>query len=259
MAFSRGVVLSGSPRVKVPDNVRRVMESVPLLTKDRERLLLEQAQNCVLLPENREKARQELIEANLCWVYKVAQRYWSTGFEAEDFFHLGILGLIHAIDVFDLRRNVRLSTYATFWIRQQILAEIEAKTHVIRIPKKGNRDRMTNEIINERIAKILEGVKSLSHHEHEGRNAIASDCEELIVRDTSAKQVLAMDTRKMVRRALRRLPYREKIVVWLKMRNRSNIEIGRLLDLSAETIRKIEIRAHEKLREILTSMGFGES
>jgi len=81
-----------------------------------------------------EEARQHLIEANTRLVISMAKKYIGHGVPFLDLIQEGNLGLIKAVDKFDYRRGTRLSTYATWWIRQSISRALSEQGRTIRIP-----------------------------------------------------------------------------------------------------------------------------
>ncbi|MDR1972543.1 MAG: RNA polymerase sigma factor RpoD/SigA [Treponema sp.] len=80
------------------------------------------------------EARRKLIEANLRLVIKIARSYECSGVQLMDLIQEGNLGLIRAVEKYDYSRNIRFSTYATWWIRQAISRYISNKQRVIRLP-----------------------------------------------------------------------------------------------------------------------------
>jgi RNA polymerase primary sigma factor len=83
----------------------------------------------------REEARRQLIEANLRLVLNIAKQYRNMGIPFQDLISEGNIGLMTAIDKFDPRKGHRLSTYATWWIRQRILRYIISNQSIIRVPE----------------------------------------------------------------------------------------------------------------------------
>lgn len=91
------------------------------------------------------EARNELAEKNLRLVVSIAKRYRGSNLPFEDLIQEGNLGLLKAVDRFDWRRGFRFSTYATWWIRQQITRSIFDKGQTVRLPVH----------IHERMARLL--------------------------------------------------------------------------------------------------------
>lgn len=102
--------------------------AIPLLTPEEEREL------AVRYQEGDEEAGRRLAEANLRLVVNIAKRYTGRGISLLDIIQEGNLGLMKAIEKFKVSKGFKLSTYATWWIRQAITRAIADQSRTIRIP-----------------------------------------------------------------------------------------------------------------------------
>ena len=101
------------------------------------------------------RARQRLIEKNLRLVVSVAKKYRGQGLPFEDLIQEGNLGLMKAVEKFDPEKGWRLSTYATWWIRQAVQRAVADKGRTIRVPvHRGDKVRKMARTYNELSAEL---------------------------------------------------------------------------------------------------------
>jgi RNA polymerase primary sigma factor len=99
--------------------------------------------------EGDDSARQTLIEANLRLVVRIAKKYMTRDVSLLDLIQEGNLGLIKAASKYDFRKNVRFSTYASWWIKQAIVRALSNKRRTIRLPhRKEEKLRKINKAYN---------------------------------------------------------------------------------------------------------------
>ena len=117
--------------ISVNDPVKlylREIGKIPLLTAEEE---MEFATRAL---EGDEEATKRLVEANLRLVVSIAKKYVGRGMLFLDLIQEGNMGLIKAVEKFDVTKGYKFSTYATWWIRQAITRSIADQARTIRIP-----------------------------------------------------------------------------------------------------------------------------
>lgn len=121
-----------TPEIELLEDVTQLyltqIGAKPLLTPD------EELATARLVCQGDFAARQRMIEHNLRLVVNIAKHYLNRGIPLLDLVEEGNLGLIHALEKFDPERGFRFSTYATWWIRQNIERGIMNQSRTIRLP-----------------------------------------------------------------------------------------------------------------------------
>jgi RNA polymerase primary sigma factor len=205
-----------------------------------------------------EKERDALVLPNFRLVLKEVFRYHPQGMRRSDLFQEGILGLHKAVFRFDAGREIRFSTYATYWIRQSIRKALIDKSRLIRVPqaiqeelRKEHSALQPSEM--DRVRRIMSETVLFSA----GESDDSDDRFSFEVKDPSTPELGEnLHTRKIpqvVSQALRKLTTRERDVVQRRFglggeRPQTLEEIGSLLNLSRERIRQIEREALERMR-----------
>ncbi|MGC9383193.1 MAG: RNA polymerase sigma factor RpoD [Kosmotogaceae bacterium] len=274
-------LLSNSPEmydnISLKDPIKMYLKEIgkiSLLTPSKERELARRVQ------KGDNKARRELIKANLRLVVSIAKRYIGRGLSFLDLIQEGNIGLIKAVEKFDYKKGYKFSTYATWWIRQAITRAIADQARTIRVPvHMVETINKVNKVIRahlqeqgeypsvEELGKLtgkspekIEEILAASKETISLESPISGDEESTMgdfVHDESVEKpqesAMKMLLRERIDHVLDTLSPREAMV--LKMRyglldgkTKTLEEVGQFFNVTRERIRQIEVKALRKLR-----------
>src|ERR671933_499210 len=227
-----------------------------------------------------QEAKNRMIEANLRLVVANAKRYRGLGLPFLDLIQEGILGLIRAVEKFDYRRGFKFSTYATWWIRQAMQRGLQHQARTIRIPVHIGQEltklraaerklvaELGRDPTDAELAAVM-GVTPAHLDELRAAERVPVSLETPVGGDGDAElgellpaegpsplEAVAVELEEeSIRRALERLDPNARLVIELRFglggREPMTLrEVAKLMDLSAEGVRKLERRALRRLAE----------
>jgi RNA polymerase primary sigma factor len=229
--------------------------------------------------EGDEAAKRRLIESNLRLVMSITRNYTKAGVPLLDLIQEGNLGLIRAVEKFDYRMGFKLSTYATWWIRQAVTRALADQGRTIRLPvhvaeqvrrlmrarraltQRLNRDPTVDELAREsgfpvkRVQELLDLVEdpvSLETPVGDGESLYADLIEDTMSDQPDATTALNLRSRELTA-ALETLNPRLRQVVTLRFGLDGALpqtleDVGAKLGITRERVRQLESRALRELR-----------
>lgn len=228
------------------------------------------------------EAKEKLITANLRLVAKIALKYAKMGVFYLDLVQDGTIGLMKAIKKFDVSKGYKLSTYATWWIKKEIIDSLKEKVNFIRIPNyifltyqkivsadKKISQREGRKAKNEEIAielemdlsevnKIKNAVESklITLNTGSSENKDSLEIEDNRTEEEINEEIENMNRKVKVSNMLQRLNARERKIIELYFGLSADAkkytfkEIGEVLSLSSERVRVLKEKAIRKLRYV---------
>jgi RNA polymerase primary sigma factor len=201
------------------------------LTKAKERRLLKKCKKGNL------KAKNEILEANLRFVFDIAKHYTGRGVPISELISDGNMGLLRAIDKFDESKNVKFISYAVWWIRQAMLESIKKKNAINFVEIEPNTDN--DSYIDKRLIEDDEDDTSFN--------------KELSNENDEKSKEISENQRNIITNIIGTLSDRERDIIENYYGLNSNkeltlSEIGKKYNLSSERVRQIKLVSLRKLR-----------
>ncbi len=237
------------------------------------------------------KAMERMVELNYCLVIPIAKKFIRRGVDLMDLISDGNIGLMKAVEKFDPDKNIKFSTYATYWIEQYIRKSIEDNSKTIRIPSymyeiinkwkkikiflmsKLNREPTVEQIAKEiklpmdkahevnHALNSFENISSLDAVVYEDSDSLKKDNIKDSLTKTPESVTEIIRTAGNVQRAVNMLPEREAEIIKMRFGIGNSMtysleDIGVKFGVSKERVRQLEFKALQRLKFILVKMEY---
>lgn len=224
-----------------------------------------------LAQENNEEAMESLIKNNSGLIWNIVRRFIGRGYETEDLYQIGCIGLIKAIKRFDVNLDVQLSTYAVPYIMGEIkrfirddgIIKVSRQTKELAIKIKQIQNEYLNkngeEISISKISKILEISKEEVAAAIESSNTVnsiysvegANEDERMLIEKISDSQDIynSLVDKITLKELIDNLDERERKVVLLRYyKEQTQSQVGKILGITQVQVSRIEKKVLEKMR-----------
>ena len=275
--IGRVPLLTPAEEIELGNQVQKMMQ---LLERGDDQPLTPTEQRLIRIGR---RSKERMMKANLRLVVSVAKKYQGKGMELLDLIQEGSLGLERAVEKFDPTRGYKFSTYAFWWIRQSMTRAIACQSRTIRLPVHLSERLATVRKVTMDLSHKLGAMPS----RREIAEALSMDVEELddllrqalttssldapisgdegrsflgdLIADTRNDEPLDAVERRMHHEQLGRwltyLTVQERQVLELRFglggeQRHTLAEIGRMLEVSRERVRQVELKALRKLRNL---------
>jgi RNA polymerase primary sigma factor len=265
------------------DNLKRYLREIsliPLLTKSEEKALAYQVKS------GNKKAKDKMVSANLRLVVKIAGDFTGMGLPLPDLISEGNIGLVKAVNRFDPLKGSKLSTYASWWIKQGIKRAISNQGKTVRIPvhlieKIGKANKVTKELSKEmgreptdaelstelgmseaKVNKIKNSTVKLTHLDCEVSEYSTTTFADIIEDDNAENPFKVLEHKDLLAKLpelLSILDERERAIIYYRYaldggKEKTLEQVGKKFNITRERIRQLQNLALKKMhRHLLKS------